>query len=203
MNKALLDTDILADIGKAKDATVAANAKTHRRSFGHYTFSTVSVMEVVNGFQRTQATARLNAFLATFPHMEILPFDELAAELAGRIAGELARLGRPIGVADIMTPLRQRMIEDMNLRNLRPGLFRFTSSVSPSLRNTSASHPTTWTPLMSERLRSISFTSGASPGATISRPSALCGSSTTSPSARTGASKALSARSRKRSCRSR
>ena len=29
MNKALIDTDILSDIGKAKDATVAANAKTY------------------------------------------------------------------------------------------------------------------------------------------------------------------------------
>ncbi len=37
LNKALLDTDILSEIGKAKDATVAANAKTYRRSFGHYT----------------------------------------------------------------------------------------------------------------------------------------------------------------------
>ena len=44
MNKALIDTDILSKIGKAKDATVAANAKTYRRSFGHYTFSTVSAL---------------------------------------------------------------------------------------------------------------------------------------------------------------
>ena len=102
MNKALLDTDILSEIGKAKDATVAANAKTYRRSFGHYTLSTVSVMEVVSGFQRTQATGRLNAFLATLPHMEVLPFDQPAAELAGRIAGDLERIGQPIGVADTM-----------------------------------------------------------------------------------------------------
>ena len=102
MNKALLDTDILSEIGKAKDATVAANAKTYRRSFGHYTFSTVSVMEVVSGFQRTQATGRLNAFLATLPHMELLPFDQAAAELAGRIAGDLERIGQPIGIADTM-----------------------------------------------------------------------------------------------------
>jgi predicted nucleic acid-binding protein len=102
LNKALLDTDILSEIGKAKDATVAANAKTYSRSFGHYTFSTVTVMEIVNGFQRTQATGRLNAFLATLPHMEILPFDQPAAELAGRIAGDLERIGQPIGVADTM-----------------------------------------------------------------------------------------------------
>jgi tRNA(fMet)-specific endonuclease VapC len=43
LNKALLDTDILSEIGKAKDTTVAANAKTYRRSSGHFTFSTVSV----------------------------------------------------------------------------------------------------------------------------------------------------------------
>jgi tRNA(fMet)-specific endonuclease VapC len=68
LNRALLDTDILSEIGKAKDATVAANAKTCRRSFGHFRISAVSVMEVVSGFQRTQATGRLNAFLATIPH---------------------------------------------------------------------------------------------------------------------------------------
>jgi len=62
---------------------VAANAKTYRWSFGHFTLSTVSVMEVVSGFQSTQAAARLNAFLATLPHIEILSFDEPAAELAG------------------------------------------------------------------------------------------------------------------------
>jgi tRNA(fMet)-specific endonuclease VapC len=102
LNKALLDTDILSEIGKAKDATVAANAKTYRRSFGYYTFSTVSVMEIVSGFQRTQAIARLNAFLATLPHMELLPFELAAAEHAGRIAGDLERIGQPIGIADTM-----------------------------------------------------------------------------------------------------
>jgi hypothetical protein len=39
LNKALIDTDVLSEIGKARDATVAANAKTYRRSFGHFTCS--------------------------------------------------------------------------------------------------------------------------------------------------------------------
>jgi tRNA(fMet)-specific endonuclease VapC len=102
LNKALLDTDILSEIGKAKNLIVAANAKTCRRSFGHFTLSTVSVMEVVSGVQKTQATARLNAFLATLPHLEILLFDQSAAELAGRIAGDLERIGQSIGVPDTM-----------------------------------------------------------------------------------------------------
>jgi tRNA(fMet)-specific endonuclease VapC len=33
---------------------------------------------------------------------EVLDFDRPAAELAGRIAGDLERVGRPIGVADPM-----------------------------------------------------------------------------------------------------
>ncbi len=102
MNKTLIDTDILSEIGKAKDATIAANAKTYRRSFGHYTFSTITVMEIVSGFQKTQATGRLNTFQATLPQMEIPTLDQPAAELAGRIGGDLERIGQPIGVADTM-----------------------------------------------------------------------------------------------------
>jgi tRNA(fMet)-specific endonuclease VapC len=33
---------------------------------------------------------------------EVLAFDRSASELAGRIAGELERVGRPVGVADPM-----------------------------------------------------------------------------------------------------
>lgn len=102
MNKAILDTDTLSEIGKAKNPVVTANAKTYRRAFGHYTVSVVTVMEIVRGFQQTQSHARLNAFLANLPHMEVLPLDQQEAELAGRIAGELHRLGRPIEMADTM-----------------------------------------------------------------------------------------------------
>ena len=59
-------------------------------------------MEVVRDFRRNQAVGRLNTFLATLSHMEILAFDTSAAELAGRIGGDLERIGHPIGVADTM-----------------------------------------------------------------------------------------------------
>ena len=102
MNKSLLDTDILSEIIKGFDQTVAANATTYRRAFGHYTLSAISVMEIVQGFQKNQSTRRLQAFLASLAAQEVIPFDEADGELAGRIAGELDRVGRPIGTADCM-----------------------------------------------------------------------------------------------------
>jgi hypothetical protein len=36
VNKSLLDTDILSEIIKGFDQTVASNAATYRRAFGHY-----------------------------------------------------------------------------------------------------------------------------------------------------------------------
>jgi tRNA(fMet)-specific endonuclease VapC len=69
---------------------------------GILTLSSVSVMEIVRGFQKNQSARRLQAFLAAVALEEILPFDHSAAELAGRIAGELERVGRPIGIADPM-----------------------------------------------------------------------------------------------------
>ncbi len=102
MNKAMLDTDILSEIIKGVNQTVAANATTYRRAFGSYTTSAITVMEVVRGYQKKQATRQLQAFLAAIPAVEVLSFDMLVAKLAGRIAGELERTGRAIGHADSM-----------------------------------------------------------------------------------------------------
>jgi tRNA(fMet)-specific endonuclease VapC len=102
LNKALLDTDILSEIGKGIDSTVAGNATAYRRSFGFYTLSAISVMEIVRGFQRKNSTRRLHTFLVSIAGQEIIPFDQAASELAGRIAGELESRGQSIGMADPM-----------------------------------------------------------------------------------------------------
>jgi hypothetical protein len=61
VNKALLGTDTLSEIRKGSNPTVAANAKTYRRAFGHYSLSTVTVLEIVRGYQKAQQFQRLNA----------------------------------------------------------------------------------------------------------------------------------------------
>jgi tRNA(fMet)-specific endonuclease VapC len=59
-------------------------------------------MEIVRGFQQNQSARRMNDFLTAVASEEVLIFDRTAAELAGRIEGELVRTGRPIGMADTM-----------------------------------------------------------------------------------------------------
>ena len=102
MNKALLDTDTFSEMLKRVDPTVTAHASNYRRAFGRYTVSAVTVMEMVKGYRSNQATRQLQTFLAALAAEEVIPFDQPVAELAGEIAGELARTGRPIGVADPM-----------------------------------------------------------------------------------------------------
>lgn len=102
MNKALIDTDILSELGKGIDPIVARHAMTYRGTFGRYTLSVVTLMEIVRGFQRNLSTRRLNAFLTSIAAEEVLPFDPATAELAGCIAGDLEHIGLPIGMADPM-----------------------------------------------------------------------------------------------------
>jgi predicted nucleic acid-binding protein len=102
VNKALLDTDTFSELGKAVDPAVARHGAAYRAAFGRYTLSVITVMEVVRGLQKKQATRRLQTFLAQIASEEVLPFDQAAAELAGRIEGDLERTGQPIGRADPM-----------------------------------------------------------------------------------------------------
>jgi tRNA(fMet)-specific endonuclease VapC len=102
VNKALLDTDTLSEIRKGKHPAITAKAKTYRKVFGYYSFSAVTVLEVVRGYQKAQDFQRLHAFLASIASEEIFPLDTSAAELAGRITGDLDRVGQPIGRADPM-----------------------------------------------------------------------------------------------------
>ena len=95
MNRVLLDTDIYSEVIKAINPTVTQNAINYRQANGVLTFSAVTVMEIVGGFQQNQSTKRLNDFLTAVASEEVLIFDQAAAELAGRIEGELVLPAAP------------------------------------------------------------------------------------------------------------
>jgi tRNA(fMet)-specific endonuclease VapC len=102
VNKVLLDTDTYSEVRKAINSTVVQNATTYRRLHSIYTNSVITVMEVVQGYQRVNNTRRLQAFSNSVASEEVISSRKTAAELAGRIAGDLERTGQPIGRADPM-----------------------------------------------------------------------------------------------------
>jgi tRNA(fMet)-specific endonuclease VapC len=102
MNKAFLDIDILSEISRGKNAVVTEKADNYKIQFGRFTFSTVTVMEVVKGLHKLSRSKRLREFLEAVEADEVLPLDFPSAELAGRIYADLERTGQTIGRADPM-----------------------------------------------------------------------------------------------------
>lgn len=102
MDRSLLDTDILSEVLKGRDAHVVTRAIAYKQQFGHLTISSITVMEVVKGFHKAGQPASLDRFLTALHSSEILAFDSAAAEIAGKIYGDLERDGQPIGRADVM-----------------------------------------------------------------------------------------------------
>ena len=102
MDKALLDTDILSEILKGVDHTVAARAAAYRAIWGRYTVSTITVVEVVKGLHKVGREDAIQRFLTGLTAVELLTLDLQGAELAGRIYADLERTGQPIGRADPM-----------------------------------------------------------------------------------------------------
>jgi tRNA(fMet)-specific endonuclease VapC len=102
MNKTLLDTDILSEILKGRDPNVAAAAAQYVDEHQRLTLSAVSVLEIVRGYRRVRREAKLDTFERALTACEVIPVDDLAGRLAGRIYADLERQGRPIGLPDVM-----------------------------------------------------------------------------------------------------
>jgi tRNA(fMet)-specific endonuclease VapC len=102
VRKALLDTDIFSEIVKGKNEIVRRRALAYTAVLGPLTISTVTVLEVVKGLRKVRREPEIDRFVASLPQLEVVPLDTIAAEFAGRIYGDLERLGQPIGRADPM-----------------------------------------------------------------------------------------------------
>jgi tRNA(fMet)-specific endonuclease VapC len=100
MEKALLDTDILLEIWRARNQTVARRKTAYLNRFGRYTISVVTVLEVVKGFHKVGAETDIQQFMSSLGNMEVLDLDSSSAEWTGRIIADLERIGLPIGYAD-------------------------------------------------------------------------------------------------------
>lgn len=113
MNRSLLDTDIVSEISKARDADLVKKAEAYLSEHGRFSISAITVMEVVRGYYHAGKISRLNQFLSSLAGQEVAPFTRTTAELAGRIDADLLKSGQPIGRADPMiaaTAIEQGLI---------------------------------------------------------------------------------------------
>jgi predicted nucleic acid-binding protein len=62
--KAILDTDILSEYLKGHNATVAGRAASYARDHGVFTFTSVTVYEIVYGFELKGASGQLKKAMA-------------------------------------------------------------------------------------------------------------------------------------------
>jgi tRNA(fMet)-specific endonuclease VapC len=100
LNKVLLDTDILSEVLKGINRQVLLQSNAYIQTFGSYTISVITVMEIVRGWHRLQREDRVQRFLGALSTTEVLSMDSATAALAGRMYADLQRTGQLIGVAD-------------------------------------------------------------------------------------------------------
>lgn len=102
MDKILIDTDIFSEILKGINQQVAARASSYHATFGYYTISTITVLEIVKGWHKRQREDKIEQFFVEITEAQVLTLQLSDAELAGRIYADLERTGQPIGLADAM-----------------------------------------------------------------------------------------------------
>ncbi|MFN0135584.1 MAG: PIN domain-containing protein [Phycisphaerae bacterium] len=100
MIRLLLDTDVLSQLMRGKNARVASQLAAHFADRDRIAICSITVIEVVAGFQARGHTARLHRFLNRLDDMDVWPIDTPTAVLGGQIIAELQRRGTPIGWAD-------------------------------------------------------------------------------------------------------
>lgn len=97
----LLDTNICIYLIKKKPLKVLK--KLSEYAVSDIGISSITVAELLYGVDKSSLPERnrdaLDGFLAPF---EIMPFDDRAAEVYGRIRAELERKGTPIGSMDML-----------------------------------------------------------------------------------------------------
>ena len=124
--KYLLDTNICIFTIKRKPPEIQELFRQHQ---GQMAISTITLMELIYGAEKSQATERNLTDIEGFAaRLEVLEYGSEAAKHAGQLRAELARMGQPIGPYDQMIAGHARssglIVVTNNLREFErvPGL---------------------------------------------------------------------------------
>jgi len=99
---ALLDTDIFSEFLRGRNRIVAARAAAYQQVHQRFSIGAITLMEVCSGWCRRGQQERIDAILQLVLGWTILAVTADIASLAGRIDGDLIRIGQAIGIADAL-----------------------------------------------------------------------------------------------------
>jgi predicted nucleic acid-binding protein len=85
MTEALVDTDILSELIRERNARVAAHARESITRSGPLAISVVTVMELAKGLEKAGRANVLDSYLARLRPLQVLKFAAEEARLAGII----------------------------------------------------------------------------------------------------------------------
>jgi tRNA(fMet)-specific endonuclease VapC len=114
----MLDTDICIYIIKKKPLNVWR--KFQELSLGEVGVSTITVAELQYGVYKSQRQAKNKMALSQFLlPLEIIPFDEKATEIYGKIRAKLEQQGQVIGAMDMLIAAQAVSLEITLVTNNR------------------------------------------------------------------------------------
>lgn len=120
----LLDTNAVSELGKRTSPALNRRASEYVATRGRLATSTITVIEATRGFSQVNQPLRVSLFLNWLQAWEVLPFDQDAAEIAGRIDAELRINGTSIELADIFIAAiaiaRRRTLVTRNTKHFLP-----------------------------------------------------------------------------------
>jgi tRNA(fMet)-specific endonuclease VapC len=98
----LLDTDILSEILKRRNARVTTNASAYLREHGQFTFSVFTRFEIRRGYELRNAVRQLSRFEEFCSHCTVLPVTDAIFDRAAILWTEARRGGHPCSDADVL-----------------------------------------------------------------------------------------------------
>lgn len=102
MAPAILDTDLLSEVLKQRDASVRHHASLYLQHHGRFTFSAVTRFEILRGYKECNATTQLAKFATFCGNSLILPVTDPIFDRAADLWVAARQGGHPCGDADLL-----------------------------------------------------------------------------------------------------
>jgi len=102
MDESLLDTDLLSEVLKGKDAQVLATARQYLIEHQRLAFSDITLYEIVRGMRANRALRQLANFLKTVDTSDVYPVSRSVLLRAADLWSDARRGGYPKDDADLI-----------------------------------------------------------------------------------------------------